>query len=139
MFSGLNPQIVNWIIAPNGATNISADTTIAVLKAPFDGQILDAGFVQIRTEIASSTSTYAVVNILNGGADGTEVVTMASATIGYSATAAANAISDLTVSSTADNDKFEADDYIIVQYDETGALELGPIQGQFSIVYGHID
>jgi hypothetical protein len=137
MFPRLSPLPVNWVIAPNGATNISADTKIAVLKADYAGQIVNGGFVQIQTEIAASTTTYATVNILNGGATGTGATVMATVDVGKTATAAAFAISSLTLSATDANTKFAKDEYIIVQYDETGALELGPIEGQFSIVYGH--
>ena len=66
-----HPVTVNWTAYPIATTQITADTTWAIYKAPFACQVIDAGFVQVEDEIAKSATNHLIAYILNGGAAGT--------------------------------------------------------------------
>lgn len=140
MYGRMNPMPISFAVGPTvGKTQLDADKTVLVYRAPWDSEVVDAGFAAADTAIAKSATNYAVVQILNAGAAGTGTSVIASVTIGKSASVAAATPAVLAFTSTVANKKLDAGDYVAVKYDENGALTLHDIRGSFSVIFGHED
>lgn len=131
-----HPVTVNWTAYPIATTQITADTTWAIYKAPFACQVIDAGFVQVEDEIAKSATNHLIAYILNGGTAGTGTSVIGTATIGKTATAAAYSIHSATTTTTYA--KLDAGDYLTAKFDEQGTLTFaGGVRGQVTIIEGY--
>ena len=134
----LTPFPVSWFISRNlGTTQLTADKTELVFRAPFACQVIDPGFVTTNTAVAKSATNHFVTYLLNAGAAGTGTSSIASATVGKTANVAANIPTALTLSGTVAWHKLDAGDYLAVKHDEVGALTLFSVRGSFGIMYGH--
>lgn len=133
----LAPIPVSWAIYPTSTTQITADTTVAVFKAPFACELIDPGHVFHQIALTKSATNYYDIDILNGGSDATGTSNMGTKSF-KSTTVAALAVSALTIGTTAAWLKLDAGDYVMVRYNETGTLTIGGhFRGCFFIQYGY--
>ena len=133
-FPRLSPIPVTWdIVTPQNGTNITADTTQIVWKAPRACEVIDAGFAWHETAITASKTNYAAIYIYNAGAAGTGTSAIATYNNYNTAIAAGGLVSPTLVTTYA---ALDADDYVSVKLDIQETLAIGRIHGQFNVVYG---
>lgn len=136
----LAPLPLNWTIGPTlGTTQLTADKTVLVYKAPFACEVVDAGHCVTDTKISKSATNHALIKLLNAGADGTGTSVIATATVGKTADVNAGVPTALSFGTTVAWKKLDAGDYLAVQYDEQGTLALYNWHGCAHIVFGHED
>ena len=134
----LEPLPISWFVGRTlGATQLTADKTELIFKAPFACQVIDPGFVTTNTAVAKSATNHFTAYLLNAGAAGAGTSIIASAVVGKTASVAANTPVSLTLSGTVAWHKLGAGDYLAVKYDETGTLALFSVRGSCGIMYGH--
>lgn len=134
----LMPLPVSWVLTPAaGVTQLSADKTVKVFKAPFACQVIDAGHVHHEIALTKSATNYYDIHLHNGGAAGTGTSIIATKSF-KSTTVAAGDVTALVLSGTVAWHKLDAGDYVNALYDETGALTGGVIfRGCFFFQYGY--
>ena len=134
----LTPIPISWFLGRTlGTTQLTADKTELVFKAPFACQIIDPGFVTTNTAVAKSATNHFIAKLINAGAAGTGTSVIASATVGKTAGVAANVPVSLTLSGTVAWHKLDAGDYLAVNFDEVGTLALFSVRGSCGFMYGH--
>ncbi len=133
----LQPIPISYHITAHLSTQITGDKSYIIFKAPLACQVVDAGFVVNRTEVAKSATNHCVIRLYNGGAAGAGTSNIGNVVLGSASTVAANTINALTKTSTAAYTKLDAGDYLVVKYDEVGTLTPNEFNGVCFIVYGH--
>jgi len=100
----------------------AGDDVIAGFRAPAVGAtILRAAFISDATFDADGSNHY-TVSILDGGADGTGTTS-----IGSFGGASVDTVADTANELTMTSDSVDGSDWIMVKYDETGAVAPGNI------------
>lgn len=133
----LAPIPVPWTIYPHSSTQLTADKTVKVFRAPFPCQVINAGHVHHEIALTKSATNYYDIDIFNGGAAGTGTSSIATKSF-KSDTVAADDVDTLTLSTTVAWHKLDAGDYVNVRYNETGTLTIGGgFRGCFFVQYGY--
>lgn len=137
---GLSPRLqpipIPWTAAPSATTQIAADKKMAIFKAPFACQVIDAGFAQTAVALAKTASKYTSVKVLNGGAAGSGTSVIGSVDLNKAATAAAESITALALSATTAWHKLDAGDYLIVLVDINTTAVGGCLNGTVLVIPG---
>jgi hypothetical protein len=109
-----------------------ADDRHPVWKAPFDGKVIDLWAVSGATITAGAGTGLALI-LQNGGSVGT--ATLALGTVG-SGTADDRWVADTVVpGSVLAKNGFSAGDVLVINYDETGAVNTGVLNVGFHVQY----
>jgi len=98
----------------------TADEKLVIMKAPSDHPItIEDAYVAIAGDVAGSTANYIQINLIDGGAAGTATTVM-SGTAGGTAGWTDNVAKQMAI--TAGSGRLDASDYLVLNYDETGAV-----------------